>query len=842
MLCLLFSCQLLISSEKKIEPKEKTRHHVLVKDGKTEFIIVRPSNTYSGFVQTVNDMAAILKKSTGAEFKIVLEGKENTTGKNIYVGATNFAMKNISDFKSLKQWEWRFKSVGDNIIITGAPHASDRFSIYDFLGKYLGCRWYDETTELIPTNKNIVLPLMNVKAETAFQCMYIGTIWYAIYKGDAKKQYANGLFRLRNKDNPPRTGKPGGCHTFWRYIKAWEDSNETTPDEHPEYYSMDKRGKRKVPGPGIRAVSFGHLCLSNPEVSKLLGEQLKEFIRNDIVRANKRSSPYPDIYDISQNDPGGRICNCEKCMKIINSEGGTDAALLLHALNPIAKSIEKEFPKIKIQTFAYKFGVLPPKTIKANDNLLIRIADLGREWSPRGGNKNFPTRDQLFPITHPINSRSYDLLSNWRSKAKNLALWGYWGIYREKFNSPYVITQCMRPDLQTYIINHVKSIYVELDANVTTMSFFALTRWVGYKMMENPYQSMDVLIDDFMNGYYGSAAAPFMKKYLRYLENRIIETNTPLNELRVENRPYLDYKFFTTVQKLLDKAEATCPNNSKERFHVQRERISVDCALLNLWGKLSKSLSYDQKSPFDYQRVYERYKKNRIEQAKSMVSTKYYNNTLKEQIDYELQKLRFDSHKKREKLKTRRHSLDVTKLETSTCRKPNKVIWDKVKPTSTWYTIEGYELDKSPSVKAAYNNKRIYLKLEEPEGENLYAGASPWSSDNWEIILAAGKKYPYYHLTIDQAKNIRQLKFKKKGASEEWDSEAEIISEKKNGKWIVYVSIPFKTFLSKDELAKKTIYTNFYRNRKNRKTSKIWSPTFCNTMHNLIRLGELKLQ
>ena len=817
--------------------------HLLADNGETDYVIVKPVNASYGFNHYVAmDFSRILKEATGADFKVIEEGKISTKSKKIYIGPTKFAAQNGIDIEKLRRDEWVFRSIGDDIVIAGDMDIGGRYAVFEFLEKYLGCLWLDPTTEIIPKRSIVRIPMLDVRQKPAFKAINISTLQYAIFVGDKKKQWRNSLFIRHNKHNGGSGGgSPRGCHTFYYYSKNWSFE----PSEHPEYYSMDSNGKRQLPDYSVakHGGMYGHLCLSNPEVPKLLLNELRKFIEKDRERVRRKERRFnPKIYDISQNDPGGRICNCPECMKIVEREGGTDAGLLLHALNPVAEEIAKEYPDIKIQTFAYKFGIRPPKHIRPADNLRIRFADLGREW---GGGK-FDARDQLFPITHPINKRSYENLTGWGKIAKSIAIWGYWGIYREKFDSPYVVTQCMKPDLELYKQNNVKSIFVQLDSKVDVMSFFALTRWLGYKLMQNPDQPIKPLIRKFMKGYYDPAAT-VMEKYLHYLEQRILDTNSPLNELSVEKRPYLDLEFFTTVQDLLDKAEAACSADSPELFHVKRERVPVDCALLHLWVKLEKRLPEGKKLPFNRKKVLNRYKTNWVKQAQVMFSEKYYKEYRKERISQEIRSLDVAEQVRIDKLKSApMPHIDVTRTQENPNGNPGKVDWSKVSSSKLLYTLKGLKIDNQPNVKVAHDGKYLYVRLTDSCAEKLVTGSKPWVGDDWELFFARQKrKRPYYQLLIDpKGERVQYIYFIENGKkkSAEWESKIVVVSKKVKNTWTVSIAVPLKSIPVKKGKKDKMLFANFFRVRTSPKEMIGWSPTFKKSMHVQSRMGKLTLK
>lgn len=147
------------------------------------------------------------------------------------------------------------------------------------------------------------------------------------------------------------------------------------------------------------------------------------------------------------------------------------------------------------------------------------------------------------------------------------------------------------------------------------ISFCALKHWLGLKLLQNPRQDMEPLLQTFISGYYGPAAGK-MREYLDYLERRVASVAVPpkISALKPEERPYLDFEFFVTSQQLLDEAETLCGADNPARLHVRAERIPVDASLYCLWDKLQAGLRAGKTLPFDQQTILRRYESTCLEQ------------------------------------------------------------------------------------------------------------------------------------------------------------------------------------------------------------------------------------
>ncbi|MEI7956397.1 MAG: DUF4838 domain-containing protein, partial [Verrucomicrobiota bacterium] len=563
----------------------------------TAVIVLKKDTATEAETFAAEELKGYLHRITGANFPIVDEKSVGGAEKKIFVGKTAFSQANGVEYAHLNQEEWILKTAGDNLILSGGRPRGTLYAVYEFLEKYGGCSWLDQRTEVVPQHKTFVIPEMNEKSKPAF----LGREIYTEYMSDG-----NG-FLVKNKINSQvwenskygyqaaRYGSPGTSHTMYAYAKDWP---RQYPD-HPEYFAMTEAGGRLVPITG--AVNGMLICTSNPDVRELILQGLIGYIEKDRAAAKSAGCPPPTIYSISQNDDNG-YCVCPKCKTMLEREGSF-SGVLLDFINEIARKIKIKYPDIYIHTLAYTFTLEPPKLIKAEDNVIVQVCNLGSEWYP------LACAEHLRSVLHEDNKHFHDILNRWSKVANHLAIWDYWSIYKSQ-QVPYCNVSTIQPDLKYYHDKKVELFFTQAGDDLTRMSFTALKEWLGFKMLQNPDRPARGLINLFMRGYYG-AAANEMVEYLDYLELRIAQTPGLYGRLKVRDWAYLDLPFFVKTNAILDSAETLVADNPLYSLHVLRERIPVDFALLYLWDKLAGKTPEAAKLPFDREMILNRYEKNR---------------------------------------------------------------------------------------------------------------------------------------------------------------------------------------------------------------------------------------
>ena len=542
----------------------------LAKDGKAFYTIVCPDD--EPLLQATKQLASselklYLDQITGTDFPIVKESEFNGTTPALYVGKTKFAEKAGFDFEKMAQEFWAYQTIGKNVVFAGGQNQGTFLAIYEFLERELGCHWFTFESRYVPKSAILAMKDWNRSGEPAFvhREIYVPR-WGLGLSQDRALDYMKYLtFNRANVfDSPLRVSHQAGtCHTFYKYC-SWEKYF----DEHPEYFSMNDKGER-FHGPTMH--SHGQLCMSNPDVAKVILEQLRENIKKD--RETLPKDKWPTLYDISQNDNSGFICKCPQCMEISNREG-SDVAVVLTCLNWVAKEIAKEYPEIVIQTFAYVSTEEAPKTIRPEKNIYMRWCDL------------YTRSDCYRPITSKYNESRKAQLDGWKAIGANIALWDYWnmGILRGPYFKPpriETMVDAIAGDVRYYREAGVKTFFTEMETNlhVNPQNFVDLQIWLGYELINDPDQDEEALIRTYMKLHYGPAAEP-MIAFLTELRKAVADCEKPLIYISNPIRPYQTPEFIASVLTHLKQAQALAPEGSAYRLRVDKELITPLAVIL----------------------------------------------------------------------------------------------------------------------------------------------------------------------------------------------------------------------------------------------------------------------
>jgi hypothetical protein len=116
--------------------------------------------------------------------------------------------------------------------------------------------------------------------------------------------------------------------------------------------------------------------------------------------------------------------------------------------------------------------------------------------------------------------------------------------------------------------------------------FTELRSWVLAQLLWNPQKNDRDLITTFVEGYYGQAAAPFIREYLDLMHTASAGWN--LGCFSKTDTPFLGFKTLQQAERLWRQAEAAAAGSPDLLPRVQRGRMWLGYVWLSLWDRLRK--------------------------------------------------------------------------------------------------------------------------------------------------------------------------------------------------------------------------------------------------------------
>lgn len=390
----------------------------------------------------------------------------------------------------------------DHLAVVGGRQRGTLYGVYEFFERYFGIRWLTPDETYIPPAPQ-VLPTIDYRFIPSAFYRDISQRTFMTDPAFAVKHRMNGRFvnsqRIGGTGDVAdhlggkidyANGFAGWGHTFFTFVHP-----DDYFDAHPEYFSEIHGQRQKHPS---------QLCLSNPNVVRLV---------IDKARAMLRAESHARIVSVSQMD-WEYYCTCDAC-RALDEREGSPAGSLLHFVNQVADGIAGEFPDCFVDTYAYMYTQTPPKTLRARDNVIVRLCTFNNDFARRVDDRR-SERNRRFARD----------VEGWSSRAKHLFVYDYLPNFNA-FQQPNPNLHTIQPNYRYFVENGVTGLYAQGNPESPASEFEHLRAYIAAKAMWNPMIDGRAVMDEFITLYYGDAA-PYIRRYIELIMERATRTNFPL--------------------------------------------------------------------------------------------------------------------------------------------------------------------------------------------------------------------------------------------------------------------------------------------------------------------------
>ena len=375
----------------------------------------------------------------------------------------------------------------NNIAIAGGRPRGTLYGVYVFLEDYLGVRFLTTDHTHIPpvSGRHLVGPVDRTYRPPAalLRWSYYGEI-----------NYGDPAFAVRLRNNHVTHVKFGGQtavrhinHSFYRQIPS-----QTYGSAHPEYYALiDGRRRSQVRSDG--GAEGTQPCLANADVLRIVTESVLAELNPD-----KR------LVSVTQND-NDRYCRCPRCLAV-NEREGTPMGSILTFVNAVADEVGKEYPNALVGTLAYSYSREAPKTIKPRPNVLIQLSSA--------------ECCLIHPLPDPEcrqNLRFYREMKAWGKICDRVSIWSY-NTNFSNYLVPFPNLRVIEPNVRFFIENNVRGVFMQGAWNVFGGEMCELRNYMTSKLLWDPTQSGQDLMDEFLDHHYGKAAAP-IRRFINHVHD-----------------------------------------------------------------------------------------------------------------------------------------------------------------------------------------------------------------------------------------------------------------------------------------------------------------------------------
>ncbi len=505
-----------------------------------EYQIVIPQKPSEIEIKAASELQKYLEIITGVKLRIVDE-RSFQSSREIVIGySSHFIASPVS--KSFDPDGFEIHIHRPEICIAGGSHKGTLYGVYEFLEKYVGCRFWTPGAEYVPGKSEILLPVIDKVENPAFRSREV------YYAGMDDQDFTD---KLRCDRHAWKGGENWGMwvHTMFTLVPP-----EKYFDIHPEYFAL-MGGKR----------TKTQLCLSNPDVLQITIDEL---------RRRMKEKPEAKYWSVSQMDTYG-YCECEKCSSHLTLSGSdtlsgwdTPSGCMIGFVNKVAAA----FPDKVISTLAYQYTRSAPKYVKPASNVNIMLCTIECD------------RSKSLESDTSVGSFLYDL-KNWSAIADDILVWDY-VIQFTNMLAPFPNLQVLQPNIQLFKKYHVSSVF-EQGCHGTYSENQELRQYFLARLLWNPGLNADSLISHFLDGYYG-AAGPYVGKYLVEMDESLSKSG---KTLWIYGSPMQETDAFLTpgnirrYNTLFDQAEKSVAGDSVLLSRVFKARLPLRYAMLEIAKK-----------------------------------------------------------------------------------------------------------------------------------------------------------------------------------------------------------------------------------------------------------------
>lgn len=518
----------------------------LAASGQTHYVIVQNPNAALPERTAAKELADYLHQITGATFTMQqATDVSNVPEDAIIVGPGPVAQAVFPGvaLAGLGAEEFVMRTQGHRLLLAGGRPRGTLYAVDRFLQEECGVRWWTPWATDVPSHATLRVPLLDKQEKPAFE--YRAPFWYSAF--DPLWKMHNGV----NEENNRIPMELGGCVIYKGFVHT---SYALVPpdkyfDTHPEWYSLID---------GKRTHNRAQLCLSNPELRDFVVERVREWLRE---------SPDASIVSVSQNDCDG-ACQCPDCSAIDQAEG-SPAGSMITFVNYVAQHIQAEFPNVAVDTLAYQYTRKPPEHVRPLPNVIVRLCSI---------ECNFRA-----PLDDPSNVSFLSDLQGWSKICHRLYVWDYVTDFAN-YLLPHPNWYALGPNLRLFQKYNVQGVFEEGAYQSNGAEMEELRAWLLAQLLWNPQQDDRALIREFLDGYYGRAAASPIQRYLDLMENA--SKGYYLACYTHPHAPYLTFKVLAQAEKYWEQAEKAAAADPDKLARVQVGHLAVQFAFLRDWAGL----------------------------------------------------------------------------------------------------------------------------------------------------------------------------------------------------------------------------------------------------------------
>ncbi|MDQ3621485.1 MAG: DUF4838 domain-containing protein [Verrucomicrobiota bacterium] len=401
----------------------------------------------------------------------------------IYIGETKKAREVLAEeIKTLDDEGYVLYVTPDFAVIYAAPARTNSgqalvWAEGDFARRFMGVDHYipGPLGEVYPKTDRLLIPCGKWVENPVFK----SRAWSG-YAGSAGRTW-----RIRAS---------GGAARFAFHHNFWSIFDPKKYSDHPEYYP-ELNGQRSIP----TKTTYWQPCTSHPDVLRITVETV-------LAAFDKEGNKFHS-FSLGVNDSGG-FCQCAKCLAatpdgVEPKSREASAYRFFKFYNAVAAQVAGKYPEARLGFLAY--GALSTPPVEALHPILMP----------------YLTQTQADAFDPGYRQRLDDRFAEWGKMTSHLGMYEW--LYGDGFMVPRLYSHEMAKGLRHARSCGADGFYAEAYAN---WGLDGPKLWIVEKLLWNPDENVDALMDTWCQGLFGPAAAPKMRAYFDRLERAWTEQKT----------------------------------------------------------------------------------------------------------------------------------------------------------------------------------------------------------------------------------------------------------------------------------------------------------------------------
>lgn len=494
-------------------------------------------------LQAAADLSDFLAKAANAEPARTLSTDLAVSDQPlIAVGRDNaVAARAFSDdeFEGLGEDGFLIRSLGPHIVIAGATPRGTMYGVNWFLDRKIGIRWLSPEVTYWPGTSEISLPRLAERQVPRFAFREVLSV-----EGE------NKAWRQRNLMNGQSHG-PSFLPSPVA-IDSWNDS-WAAKGAIFNFFELLPQAKYAARYPNWYA--GGQLAM--------MDEDMRDEMARVVIRKMKALPDYRKVwFAIHDMDWGWDMDPASKAFAA--RHGGRPSAPRLDMMIGVAERVRKVLPEARFAFNAYHWSFTPPEGMTVPDYMLVY---------PMTIHVNY--RDAL---NGPANAALGRDIEGWNRIAKHVLVWDHITNFAG-FIQPTPNIKPIGDSIRWLAtLDNVQGYMGEGSFNTRGAEFAALRAWMIARLLWNPSEDVDALIDEFCDKYYGPAG-PAIAAYIRFYHDRIARTDDVLAEKTTVDMAMFDAEFVRVANSLFERAEKAA-QGTEYLERVRAARLPLDYVIL----------------------------------------------------------------------------------------------------------------------------------------------------------------------------------------------------------------------------------------------------------------------